>query len=226
MNELESTSNKICSAREILDSAIEALENRKYDKAEALMYATNEFLQYYLDDFDVKFKSAWSETITKLKKEEDHMPPWGHSDLEYLSNNILTNDRVSNFPGEQYTEEELNAMCDKAEQDQLVFNLSKDPLPDFWYDNMSSTYGYSGFSDLIDPAGNNLTGVFDSTMENNAKKWTVPVEVDGASGEYFIQLPDDLLKQVNWEENDELNWINNEDGTFTIRKVTKMEELS
>ena len=87
LNELESTSSKICSAREILDSAIDALENHKKDKAETLMYAVDEYLQYYLEEFDRKFKNAWEETITKLKQEEvdDYMPPWGHSDMEALS---------------------------------------------------------------------------------------------------------------------------------------------
>ena len=48
-------------------------------------------------------------------KVDDGMRPWGHSDLEYMiANPTLTEDRISNFPGEQYTEEELNAMCDKA----------------------------------------------------------------------------------------------------------------
>jgi len=48
MNELEMVTSKVCSAREILDSAINALENHKLDKAEALMYATSEFLQYFV----------------------------------------------------------------------------------------------------------------------------------------------------------------------------------
>jgi DNA-directed RNA polymerase specialized sigma54-like protein len=94
MNELESVTSKICSAREILECAMIALENHKYDKAEALMYAVDEFLQYYLQEFDEKFKVAWKETVVKSK-----MAP-----------------SAVNFPGEQYTEEELNAMCDAAEK--------------------------------------------------------------------------------------------------------------
>ena len=70
MNSLESVSSKICSAREILDSAIAALENHKKEKAETLMYAVDEYLQYYLEEFDRKFKDAWDETVTKLKQEE------------------------------------------------------------------------------------------------------------------------------------------------------------
>jgi len=39
--------------------------------------------------------------------------------LEYgIANDLLTKDRISNFLGEQYSEEELNAMCDKAASDQ------------------------------------------------------------------------------------------------------------
>ena len=53
-----------------------------------------------------------------VKPVDDGMRPWGHSDLEYMiANPTLTEDRISNFPGEQYTEEELNAMCDKAASD-------------------------------------------------------------------------------------------------------------
>jgi hypothetical protein len=128
MNELEMVTSKISSAREILDSAIDALENHNGEKAETLMYAADEFLQYYLADFDVKFKDAWNETVVKIKQpeqesldkdweefyypeeskntydevvkegyemtadgfwipsqKEDNMPPWGHSDMEALS---------------------------------------------------------------------------------------------------------------------------------------------
>lgn len=70
MNELEMTVSKVCSAREILECAINALENHKLDKAEALMYATDEFLQLYLKEFDSKFKDAWENTVTKLKDKE------------------------------------------------------------------------------------------------------------------------------------------------------------
>jgi hypothetical protein len=110
LNELEMvTSSKICSAREILDSAIISLESGNREKTETLMYAVDEFLQYYLEDFDRKFKDAWDETVVKLKQEErdDYMRPWGHSDMEALS---------------QYTDEEMNAMCDNAALDEKHSN--------------------------------------------------------------------------------------------------------
>ena len=107
MNELEMVTSKICSAREILDSAIDKLEEHQYDKAGTLLYAADEFLQYYLQEFDTKFKDAWKETVTKVKQQEidDCMPTWGHSDMEAL----------------RYTDKEMDAMCDNAaKQDKVV----------------------------------------------------------------------------------------------------------
>ena len=107
MNELEMVTSKICSAREILDSAVDRLQEHQYDKAETLLYAADEFLQYYLEDFDRKFKDAWKETVTKVKQQEidDCMPPWGHSDMEALI----------------YTDKEMDAMCDNAaKQDKVI----------------------------------------------------------------------------------------------------------
>jgi hypothetical protein len=69
MNSLEMVAAKICSAREILDSAVDRLQKHQYDKAETLLYAADEFLQYYLEDFDRKFKDAWQETVTKVHEQ-------------------------------------------------------------------------------------------------------------------------------------------------------------
>jgi hypothetical protein len=103
MNDLEMVTSKIVSAREILDSAIDRLQEHQYDKAETLLYAADEFLQYYLEDFDRKFKDAWKETVTKVHQQQidDCMPLWGHSDMEAL----------------RYTDKEMDAMCDKELSD-------------------------------------------------------------------------------------------------------------
>ena len=151
MNELESVTSKICSAREILDSAVDRLQEHQYDKAETLLYAADEFLQYYLEDFDRKFKDAWKETVVKLKEEDPCMPPWGHSDLEYKGSTVSS-----------------------VKQDKVV-------------------------------------------------KWQLPVEevVKWGTGEkeYFITFPDDLLEAANLEVNDEVEWVDNNDGSFLLRKI-------
>lgn len=70
----------------------------------------------------------------------------------------------------QYTDEELNAMCDKAERDNVV-------------------------------------------------KWQLPVQVDGLSGDCFVEFPDDLLEAANLKEGDQVEWIDRGDGSFELRKV-------
>jgi bifunctional DNA-binding transcriptional regulator/antitoxin component of YhaV-PrlF toxin-antitoxin module len=160
LNELESVTSKICSARAILDSAIISLESGNREKTETLMYAVDEYLQYYLEEFDRKFKDAWDETVTKLKQEEvdDYMRPWGHSDMEALS---------------QYTDEELEGMCNNA------------------------------------------------AKEDKVVRWQLPVEEDAVNGEYFITFPDDLLEAANLKEGDDVEWIDNNDGSFILKKSEK-----
>jgi hypothetical protein len=83
MNDLEMVSSKISSAREILDCAVDRLQEHQYDKAETLLYAADEFLQYYLEEFDRKFKDAWTETVTKVHQEEYSVSSTQDTSTEY-----------------------------------------------------------------------------------------------------------------------------------------------
>ncbi len=89
--------------------------------------------------------------ITNYPEEvsDDCMPPWGHSDLEYLSKN---------------------------KQDKVV-------------------------------------------------KWILPVEEvengDTGEQEYFITFPDDLLEAANLKQGDDVEWVDNNDGSFLLRKIPK-----
>ena len=151
MNELETVTSKICSAREILDCAIDAHQEHKHEKVEHLLYAVDEFLQYYLAEFDDKFKKAWAATVGDFREgdvKDDGMRPWGHSDLEYQ-----------------------------------IANQKKDRV----------------------------------------KKWILPVEEvkdeDTDENVYCVSFPDDLLEAANLKEGDEMEWIDNYDGSFSLKKV-------
>ena len=54
---------------------------------------------------------------------------------------------------------------------------------------------------------------------DKVNKWRLPVEVDGLTGDCFIQLPDDLLGEANLKEGDQVEWIDRKDGSFELRKV-------
>ena len=44
-------------------------------------------------------------------------------------------------------------------------------------------------------------------------KYTLTVDEDG-----ILNLPDELLKEAGWKEGDTLEWIPNDDGSFTLVK--------
>jgi hypothetical protein len=151
--------------------------------------------------------SFWEEHYYPEEVKDDGMRPWGHSDLEYgIANDLLTKDRISNFPGDQYSEEELNAMCDKASSDQ-----EKDKCREY---NLREAEYYDKRAKL-------------DAKKDKVVKWQLPVEVDGISGEYYVQFPDDLMEASDIKENDMVEWVNRGDGSYLLRKVTKpigMEE--
>jgi hypothetical protein len=50
-------------------------------------------------------------------------------------------------------------------------------------------------------------------------KWQLPVQVDGLSGDCFVQFPDDLLEAANLKEGDTVEWVDKGDGSYLLRKV-------
>ncbi len=179
INSLETVTSKICSAREILDSALDRLQEHQYDKVETLLYAVDEFLQYYLQEFDEKFKDAWKATVGDLRDDDvkdDGMRPWGHSDLEYL----IANSKES-------------LICDKDDPSPECQNAWND----FWEEHYHP----------------------EEHKDDKVVKWSLPVEIDGASGEYYVTFPDDLLEAINLKEGDQVEWIDNNDGTWTLKNI-------
>jgi hypothetical protein len=151
---------------------------------------------------------------------EPSMPPWGHSDIEYVVNQskVKSCDKDDKSPecqkawndfwednyypeeSSQYTEEELNAMCDKAASDEeknkcREYNLREEE----YYDKRVQL----------------------DAQQDKVVKWQLPVEVDGISGEYYVQFPDDLMEAANIKEDDLVEWIDRKDGSFELRKVSK-----
>lgn len=49
--------------------------------------------------------------------------------------------------------------------------------------------------------------------------YTLKVEYNENTDEYYFILPKKLLKQVGWKQGDTIKWIDNKDGTFTLKKI-------
>ena len=52
---------------------------------------------------------------------------------------------------------------------------------------------------------------------------TLVVQEDPETGDLFIELPQRLLKQLGWNEGDDLQWIQDANGNWTVKKVDEDE---
>lgn len=50
-------------------------------------------------------------------------------------------------------------------------------------------------------------------------RWIIEVEEDPQTGEAILQLPPDMLANVGWKEGDTLEWIDNGDDSWILKKV-------
>jgi hypothetical protein len=49
-------------------------------------------------------------------------------------------------------------------------------------------------------------------------EWTIVVEEDPETGELMLPFSDDMLSEVGWKVGDTLQWIDNKNGSWTLRK--------
>jgi hypothetical protein len=45
--------------------------------------------------------------------------------------------------------------------------------------------------------------------------------MDGLTGDAYIPVPDDLSDIVGWDVDDELEWCDNKNGSYILRKVAE-----
>lgn len=143
----------------------------------------------------VTSNSFYSEDIWYTNSDEeirkwydDHvMPSATQRDIDHEAETIQDKKYVA-----QYTDEELNAMCDSASSQE-----EKDICLEY---NLRET---------------------EYLKEQEVKKWILPVEVSHENGfeDLIIVLPEELLQMKNWKEGDLLEWVPNDDLSYTLRKV-------
>lgn len=174
----------------------------------------------------------------------------------------------------QYTEEELNAMCDKAASDEEKNQCREYNLREAEYYNKRAELDlnpgphqkYVGWTEVKESKFNEMfpgrekyksdtkeqisrndpnridykdgliyespdggktvysrkPGETERTLvkEEKKNKWILPVEEIG--NVQFITFPQDLLDAANLKEGDEVEWIENKDGSYILRKVNKI----
>ena len=51
------------------------------------------------------------------------------------------------------------------------------------------------------------------------KSWTINLEEDPETGDLILPLNDDILEQTGWKTGDAIDWIDNKDGSWTMKKI-------
>ena len=54
-------------------------------------------------------------------------------------------------------------------------------------------------------------------MKKIASKWTAEV-LTNKDGEFFIEFSEEFLREIDWKEGDTIEWIDNHDGSWTMKK--------
>ena len=93
----------------------------------------------------------------------------------------------------QYTEEELNAMCDAAED--------KEKCREY---NLREAEYYTKRAEL-------------DAKQDKVIKWQLPVQQN--EEDYFVEFPNDLLEAANLKEGDTVEWVDNGNGSYLLIKT-------
>ena len=55
------------------------------------------------------------------------------------------------------------------------------------------------------------------------KSWTLEVK-QIEDGDYILEFNDEILTETGWKEGDNLTWIDNGDGSWTLKKLDENHE--
>jgi len=51
------------------------------------------------------------------------------------------------------------------------------------------------------------------------KTWTISLEEDPETGDLILPLNDEILEGTGWKTGDTIDWIDNKDGSWTMKKI-------
>jgi hypothetical protein len=128
-------------------------------------------------------------------------------------------DTIKNVVQEQY--EYYKNGTEKTNELLSLLNGHKDQIQF----NFDTGYQYNvcdtdNTSDYCNTSWNSFWGN-DVIKEDKVVKWQLPVlqKIEEGIDDYYVQFPDDLLEAANLKEGDKVEWVDNLDGSYLLRKV-------
>jgi hypothetical protein len=117
---------------------------------------------------------------------------------------------------DEYVEKKENLVCDKEDPSPECKNSWTSFWEEYFYPEEVKDDGMHpwGHSDL-EYQGSTVSSV----KQDKVKKWVLPVEVSDDLEDYIVSFPDDLLEAANLKEGDQVEWADQGDGSYLLRKV-------
>jgi hypothetical protein len=144
-------------------------------------------------------------TVEEVLKEKEYyepsMPPWGHSDLEYLACN-------KDDPSPECQKSWNDFWEDVDEKHSREYNLRE---AEYYNQRAKLDAEYEAIK---------AAGGYEWTPEppkDKVVKWQLPVQQN--EEDYFVEFPNDLLEAANLKEGDTVEWVDNGDGSYLLKKV-------
>jgi len=148
--------------------------------------------------------------------------PWDYTATGEKFPSVTNNDWENFWAAEnnsQYTEEEMDAMCERAATEN-----DKEKCREY---NLREAEYYDKRAQLdADYEAIKAAGGYDWTplpTKDKVNKWRLPVQQSSVDGvdDYYIEFPDDLLEAANLKEGDSIEWVDQGDGSYLLKKVEK-----
>ncbi len=120
---------------------------------------------------------------------------------------------------DEYVEKKENLVSDKENPSPECKNSWTSFWEEYYYpeevkDDGMRTWGHSDLEYSIA-----------NQKKDKVKKWVLPIEetkiAETDETEYFVSFPDDLLEAADLKEGDQIEWIDQGDGSYMLKKVNK-----
>ena len=124
-----------------------------------------------------------------------------------------------NYSLEQLKNFLYDAMGAAEASPQEIYDVIKGVVEDNYYTYKHQTSQAYELLALLN--GNGVGHVNATEVKDKVKKWVLPVEVSDDLEDYVVTFPDDLLEAANLKEGDLLDWVDNGDGSYLLKKFER-----
>jgi len=142
-------------------------------------------------------------------------------DEEFLSTPVKYDDHMKSYVPSTCDKDDKSPECQQAWNDFWEENYYPEEHKKPKVEDVMPPWGHSDM-EALRYTEEELSAMCDAAeKKDKVVKWQLPVEVDGLTGDCFVQFPDDLLEAADLKEGDGVEWVDKGDGSYLLRKINE-----